>query len=239
MNFVLKFDAQVPFLMKLNQKKKCLGGAKMSDNLKEIGKGVADITLNATVKMGLSLIPIVGPALAISYDEINNKIQVERLESFIEELRKEINALGVTVHNSIISNEEFGIVVEKVFKSVKDESNPIKREYFKRLFINGLIINDVESYRIEIFIRVLSELNIVDIKMLRLLHEKKESIAIQSITDSNFSKEELYGSLNKLRSYGFVNITMSSMTLAGPQSKVKENAVLNVFGKNFLDYCLK
>lgn len=211
----------------------------MKGSYKAVSKDIADMTLNTTVKMGLSLIPVVGPALAMSYDEVNNKIQVDRLESFIAELSKEIQALELAVHNCIISNEEFGIVIEKIFKSVKDETNPIKREYFKRLFINGLIINDVESYRIEIFIRVLSELNIVDIKMLRLLHEKRESIAVQSITDSEFSIEELYGSLNKLKSYGFVNITMSSMTLAGPQSRVKENAILNAFGQNFLDFCLK
>lgn len=211
----------------------------MINKFKETGKDLGDMSLNIAVKSGLSLIPIVGSALANSYDEINNKIQYERIEIFISELKEEIKVLDKKMNNQVLSEEEYGVIVEKIFESVKLETNPIKRDYFKKIFINGLILNDVKSYRIELFIEILSKLNIVDIGVLRILNEKTNSVPITSITDSRFLNQELYGSIHKIKSYGFVNISMSSMTIGGPKSNVKENVSLNEYGREFLVYCLK
>lgn len=214
----------------------------MFEKGKEVASQIADTTFNEMITYGLNAIPVVGGPLAAFYRDVNDRIKFERIEGFLAQLKEEIEKTQRRLEDTdltfSLAKEEWAAFIETVLTKVEKEPSQEKRDLFKNIFIST-VSNDKYSYeKIAMFVEILDSLHPIDIHFLNYLSKASEAVVFNQLTVHQYTRDELYGSMQRLKNYGFLNVWFAGLTLGGPQDKSRENILLNEYGREFIEFAL-
>ena len=191
------------------------------------------------VESGMQLIPIVGSSLASLYFSTKQEKRFKRLEKFYKELSEDVERIKDQIIFPSDTNEEddFIALVEEINEAVERENIEEKKNYFKTYFISLLTqpikLDFTKKY---FFITTLKRMTILEIEILIELYKENEPIVVENIKKENVEQYAIVGSINRIKSYGFIMKTEQKWeALSNP---LKEEILINDYGKSFCKFCL-
>ena len=150
----------------------------MSNNLPKKLSDVLDkqslrYSENLELRTAVQLIPYIGGALDMIISAEGIRIQKERVENFLNELKEGMNKLSEEkIDKEFLESEEFfslfQMTIEKVIRNYEKQ----KIGYFRNIFVNSVKVNLSETYYKEGFINKLSNLSVIHIGILKFYHER-------------------------------------------------------------------
>lgn len=159
----------------------------------------------------LSLIPCVGGSLAAVWSQWDTNERFKRVESFLEDFRKKIEALGGQLNLDNVGEVEMRLL-EETAKRITSEHRKAKRERFAKLVVSTWTTRRSCPFEENMaFIRALDEFDEVHIKILLFLKDAGDKYpnfteigeALGILADDR--SKILVPALDKLASgYGFV-----------------------------------
>lgn len=210
---------------------------KVKLSTREISKNI--------VRAAIQAIPRVGSSLAQLYFGFQDEIRFKRLENFYKIVSEELegikaNIAGIEKHNK----EEFFSIIEILNSKIEREHREEKIKCFKSYFKNTLIDPVCGNYdERRFFLDALDEISPIDCRILALLNKEGSQIQIQKIILEGTELYRIVGSVNKLKSYGFLWITQSSRFGGMEPTKIDysiaEFVTITELGKCFCGFCLK
>lgn len=173
---------------------------------------------NLELRSLVQIIPYVGGSLDTILSAEGNRIQKERFEKFLNELKEGMNKLNEQkIDKNFIKSEEFfslfQITIEKVIRNYEKE----KIQYFRNIFVNSVKIGKSDTYYKEGFMNILANLSAVHISILKDYFEREEVfkkenrgkggwiISAESIAQKfDLTDSQVEGFCNDLLRYGFL-----------------------------------
>jgi len=189
----------------------------------------------------IQLIPHVGSSLSTLYFGAKQERRFKRLESFYSELVSEVS----TISDQIASIEEqdadaLRAILENLHEKVEAEHSQGKRQFLKNYFKNTLrhpVTTNFDERKY--FLDTIAEMTLLECEMLSLLYAQSGPILVEAIQRPNTDQYGIVGTINRLKSYGFVMAFQGSFALGGDRDNVlQEKVQVSPFGKEFRDFCL-
>ncbi|MFA5355373.1 MAG: hypothetical protein WC302_01380 [Candidatus Paceibacterota bacterium] len=189
----------------------------------------------------IEAVPYVGSSLATLYFGSKQKRQFERIQTFYEEIKGEIDLIKDKIKDIKEHNpDELSAIIEHLHERIEREPLIEKRELFKNYFKNTLIQPVNRNYdERKNFLDILADISLLEIDIMKLLSRQPGAIDSLSISSPGVEGSIIQGAIYKLKSWGIVTATLGSIALGGQGSGLHENIVLSEFGKRFMDFCLK
>lgn len=143
------------------------------------------------IKGIVSLIPYVGGTITTIWSDIEG-IQVERkiqrLLGYYSSLEIDLRKVKDKLNQDYISHNDFLDIFEKTSNYIINERNEQKRILFKNIFLNSITCPIVDYDKTEGFMRILEEMNYLEILTLKIFHnpQKFNSDSGNIIKDPNW-----------------------------------------------------
>ncbi|MFW5891367.1 MAG: hypothetical protein ACOCUI_04030 [bacterium] len=190
------------------------------------------------IESGMQLIPGVGSSLASLYFSTKQEKRFKRLERFYKELAKDIETIKEQIIFPTETNEDdFIALIEEINEAVERENVETKKNYLKTYFISLLTqpiqLDFTQKY---FFITTLKRMTILEIEILIELYKDNKTIVVENIKKENVEQYAIVGSINRIKSYGF--IMQTEQTWEGLSNPLKERILINDYGKSFCKFCL-
>ncbi|MBL4862773.1 MAG: hypothetical protein JKY09_07140 [Crocinitomicaceae bacterium] len=189
------------------------------------------------IEAGLNAIPYVGGSLATLYYGSKNEKRFERLEKFYSDLKEEFEKRPNNTSNLLEHNpEDLENIISDLHDKVEKETSEEKMKYLRNFFISTIetpIRNDFDERKT--FLDILNGMSVLECQLLNFLSKQKDRIQIKNLTGANIYT--LYGAVNKLISYGFLETRRGSFTMNGTQDENLDDLVFTSdYGNRFIDY---
>ena len=123
------------------------------------------------IRGGVNLVPIVGPFLAEIVGETIPNQRLDRIAKFAAELDRRLNYVEVFVLDNQLENEEFADLIEEGFRQASRSLSDERRSYIASLIVNGLTSDRIEFSEAKHLLRMLSEINDIEVVWLRYFRE--------------------------------------------------------------------
>jgi hypothetical protein len=121
-----------------------------------------------TLKSALGMIPLAGPFLSEIAGSIIPNQKVDRLIMFAAELDKRLSGLEDKAQlKQVIQNEEFTDLVEEGMRQASRSLSDERREYLAALIANSIGSKEIEHHESKHLMRILGELNDIEVIWLR------------------------------------------------------------------------
>jgi|TARA_Y100000310_G_C20594068_1_gene769594 hypothetical protein len=193
------------------------------------------------IQAGIELIPYVGNPISTIYFGLKQEKQFQRLESFYNELNNELcNFKGKFAPISDHNEDALISILELLNEKIENEAIQEKRVFLKNFLVNSLIfpINDNFDER-KYFLQTLSIMTFLECELLSFLYKQKSPIQISSIKKSKVDQYAIVGSIQRLKSYGFLSSRQGSFSIGGNEDNSLAELVLTTkFGGNFCEFCI-
>jgi len=196
------------------------------------------------IQSAIQSIPYVGGSIATLYFGYKQEVRFKRLESFFRELAEEIKEIKGKIKSIDTQDKEaFIFILESLNEKVEIEYNNDKRKFFKNYFKNTLKepINELNFNERKYFLDVLGLMNILECQILKILVEKGNiSTQIKDIKIESVNVYAIIGSIEKLKSYGFLeSYTLSVMFGTEQDNRIQEKVKLSNYGIKFYKFCIE
>lgn len=132
----------------------------------DLDAGTVDYSL-ALARGAAGLVPIVGPILG---EVIGTKIpgqRVDRIVKFAQDLDRRLEDVEQSTLESMINDEEFADLIEEGVRQAARSIAEERRGYIAALIANGLSSDDVNLAESKHLLRILNEINDVEVVWLR------------------------------------------------------------------------
>ncbi len=145
----------------------------MSDDKKPTKLGNTKIDqIVFSAKVGANLIPYVGGALAEIIGQLIPGQRIDRIQKYVELLDKSIQALPEATVKELLKNELFISLVEDSFYQASRALTDERRNYILNIVQNGMTNDELKINDSKYLLRLLSELNDVEVIWLRYYRER-------------------------------------------------------------------
>ncbi len=208
----------------------------MSDKLSNSEK--RDLILQA----GIQLVPYVGGPMASLYFGSKQEKRFKRLESFYQEIAREVEAMrdsiGTIEQQNPIALEA---LMESLHEKIEVEPTLEKRELFKNYFKNTLKQPVSSNYdERKYFLETLNEMSLLECEMLAFIKSQPQKSQVGAIKKSGVDQYAIVGAIGRLKSRGFLTATQGSFAIGGgADNSLQELVKVSPFGVSFADFCLK
>lgn len=189
------------------------------------------------IEAGLNAIPYVGGSLATLYYGTKNEKRFKRLENFYRDIKEELDKNPID--NSGFSNnkeEELENIITDLNDRVERETREEKRKYLKNFFISTIenqISNDFDERKT--FLEVLDKMSVMECHLLSFVSKERKPVQIRNLTGADIYV--IYGAVNKLISYGFLETRRGSFMMNGAQDEKLDDLIFtSTYGKRFIEY---
>lgn len=118
-------------------------------------------------KLALSEVPFVGSLLAELAGNIIPNQRIDRIVKFAKALEKRLNHLEKEFVRSAIGDENFNDLLEEGFRQAAQSLSDERRDYIASLLVNSLSSEDIQYAESKHLLRILGELNDVEVLWLR------------------------------------------------------------------------
>ena len=169
----------------------------IKNTLIEASKAYSDQTI---IRAGINTIPFVGGSIDILLSSTGQNFVIKRIENFIAELDREISTLNESkINYDFFQSEEGFDLIIKAFNSVSKTRQQEKLILYARI-IKGTITLD-KSFEVddpEIYLNIVEELSVKELKVARFLYELKEINVLteQEIAEAEIDKKKNGHSIN-------------------------------------------
>jgi hypothetical protein len=126
----------------------------------------ADYVASAA-KSALGMVPFAGSLLAEIAGNVIPNQRIERIVKYAEALETRLSVLEQSVVEQNISDENFTDLVEESLRQAAKSLTDTRRDYISSLVANSISSDDIEHYESKHLLRILGELNDVEIIWLR------------------------------------------------------------------------
>lgn len=189
------------------------------------------------IEAGINAIPYVGGPIAALYFGSKNEKRFERLENFYKKIKEQLEENPIQVSDfSQINAEELINIIEDINEKVEKETREEKIEYLKNFFITiveGQIDNDFDERKT--FLNILNNMSIMECKLLAFLSEQEKPVQIRNLKGADIYA--LYGAVNRLISYGFLETRRGSYIFNETQDENLDNLIFTSdYGKSFIEF---
>ena len=123
------------------------------------------------IRGSLNLVPIVGPFLAEIVGEMIPNQRLDRIAKFAIELDRRLHCGEKYVLKNQLVNEEFADLIEEGFRQASRSLSDERRSYIASLIVNGLTSDHIKFSEAKHLLRILSEINDVEVVWLRFFRE--------------------------------------------------------------------
>lgn len=130
------------------------------------------VTISKTV---LGIIPYAGNFIGEIIGNIIPNQRIDRIAKFCTELDKEIKELPIEIIKSLQKNEEFVDFLEESFLQASRAFSEERRTYILKIVINGIKDENLEIIQSKHLLKILNELNDIEIIWLRYHHNYYDS----------------------------------------------------------------
>ncbi len=191
------------------------------------------------IQAGMQAIPYVGGSLSTLYFGTKQEKRFKRLETFYDELKSDIEKIRDDIPPlEEQDSEAFEAILEEINEKVERETKKEKIELIKGYFLSTLqnpITDDFDERKY--FLDILSEMTMLECEVLRDIFIRASPIKIRTINKPQIDQYAIYGAINKLRSYGFLETRRGSFQFNGQQDEYLDDLVfMSKFGKKFITY---
>jgi hypothetical protein len=207
----------------------------MSDKLSNNEK--RDLVLQA----GMQLVPYVGGSMASLYFGSKQEKRFKRLESFYQEMAKEVETMRDSIGTLEQQNPvELEALMESLHEKVESEPTSEKREFFKNYFKNTLKQPVSSNYdERKYFLETLNEMSLLECEVLALIKSESRQIKVGDLNKQGVNQYAIVGAIGRLKSRGFLTATQGSFAVGGREdNSLKELVTVSPFGLSFSNFCL-
>jgi len=127
--------------------------------------------VTSAAKAALGVVPFAGSLLAEVAGSIIPNQRVDRIADYAFKLQERIEQLEEVQVRSQLDNEEFTDLLEESLRQASRATSEARREYLASLVANSLNSDAVEHVESKHLMRILGELNDVEVLWLRFFHE--------------------------------------------------------------------
>lgn len=184
----------------------------------------------------IEAIPHIGGPLSTLYFGAKQEKRFKRLEAFYQDVKEEIQKLQETSLNiEDHDRDELGIIIEQLNNKVEEEILKEKICHLKNFLINTLK-NTLESNfdQKKYFLSTLTSMSLLECEIMAFLFKHQQPISIRKIQKSGVSQYAIFGAINKIRSYGYLESRRGNFQMNGQQDEHLEDLVfLSDFGELF------
>jgi len=121
-------------------------------------------------KSVLGAVPLVGPFLSEVVGTVIPNQRVDRLGKFIQEVDKRLSRFEESYLNELIQDDECVDLIEESFFSASRGVSDERREYIASMLENGLSEDRIGFAESKHLLKILNELNDIEILWLRFFH---------------------------------------------------------------------
>ena len=189
------------------------------------------------IEAGMNAIPYIGGSLATLYFGSKQEKRFERLENFYKQIKEELENNPIDKSNfSKHNQEELENLIEDLHSRIETETRELKQKLFRNFYINTLespIIKDFDERKS--FLDILDNLSELQCNLLAFFAKQNNPVQIRNLTGADIYV--LYGGVNKLISYGFLETRRGSYIMNGMQDeKLDDYVIISNYGKRFVEY---
>ena len=146
---------------------------ELKDKLVQASKVYGNQTL---LRVGINAIPFVGGSLDILLSSSGQSFVIKRIETFINELNEQVSQLTEDkINKNFLTTEQGFDLILKAFNSASRTRQQEKLRMYARI-VNGTLTEgkDFEEDEPEMFLRIIEELTVKELRVARCLYELKE-----------------------------------------------------------------
>jgi len=210
--------------------------------------------IDLTIQTALQLIPSgIGAAISNIYFGIKQEKRFKRLERFYSEIAQELKSLQsgelIKINDkiSLLNNydkEAFVFIFEqlndKIEREFASQKINILKSYLKSTLRDPVNGNNFDKRKF--FLDAIGSMTIFECEILGYIYNQKEFIKVESIIKGGIDKYEILGSINRLKSFGFIITYQFSYATAdavkGHETGFDENIEISPLGREFGEFCL-
>ena len=199
-------------------------------------KDYRDIAIEA----GMQLIPYVGGSLAAIYFGRKQEIRFKRLESLYKEVAEEVQCIQSEIADLSNQNpDELRAIIEVMNEKIESESVELKRQYYKRFFVNTLKnpVNGNYEER-KLFLDIISQSTLLQLEIVAFLASQSSPVTSHSLKKPGVEQAVLLGSVAQMKNYGIINGVLNEILFGKDSNLIDEKINLTDFGKQFHDFCI-
>lgn len=172
-----------------------------------------------------AMLPVLGGPLTTVWSDIESlqaKRKQERLEELYLGLEKDIREIKEQINAPFINQPDFLDIFEQVAKHIVNERREEKRILFRNILINSIIMQDCDYDKTERYIRILEQMNSLEILVLRVLQnpEKYNKEQGEIIKDPNWIRPGVRNGIQTSMEYIFLEMLSEIMLI--PKEEVLE-----------------
>jgi hypothetical protein len=120
----------------------------------------------------VSALPVLGGPLSVLMDKYIPSYIERRRSKLIEKISKDLQRLSKRITPEHLASDEFSSVFIKAFRRAMEEHLEEKLEAFRYIILNAAISNSSEFDEQTLFLRLVSDLTVDQIRILKLLQRK-------------------------------------------------------------------
>lgn len=173
-----------------------------------------------------------------------NSFSIRKIEKFINEINKELRKIKDKDYLVKQQNKKyFTNVFINTIKKVQDEFIEDKIKYFKNYFVNNIKnpVNKENYNERAYYLETLGNMNIMEINLLKLFYIAGKEMSVTEIIEKfGLDKNLMRGFLEKLKSYGFINVFTKGFSLSTDDTTFGRHALIkiNELGRKFCIFCI-
>lgn len=148
---------------------------KLENSMSDIESNSQNLVLKNTsadyvasaAKSALGIVPFVGSLLVEIAGNVIPNQRIDRIVKYAEALQIRLSALEESVVKANLSNENFTDLVEESLRQAARALSDERRSYISSLVVNSISSDDIEYYESKHLLRILGELNDIEVIWLR------------------------------------------------------------------------
>lgn len=186
------------------------------------------------------LLPYVGGSISTLIFGMKQATRLRRLETFLNEVKQEINSIRDRIPNQGQDEETFLAIFEELTEKVEREQFAKKLEYFKIYFKNTLISpvakNNYDERRF--FLDILGEISPLQIQILEILFKYEAWRDIKDIPIRGIDRNVVAAGAMRLVYLGLALSQQASVGYGDMRDLANQTVKLTSFGRRFCEFCL-
>ena len=132
----------------------------------DLNSGSVDYSV-ALARGAAGLIPIVGPLLAEVIGVTIPNQRIDRVAKFSEELEGRLSEVEKCLLESKLKDDDFTDLIEEGVRQAARSLSDDRRQYIANIIAHGLTSDDIDSSESKHLLRILSEINDIEVVWLR------------------------------------------------------------------------
>lgn len=194
------------------------------------------------IQASMELVPYIGGPLSTLYFGSKQEKRFKRIESFYEEISKEIGYMRDSIAS--LDNQDpnqLEAIIESLHEKIEAEPTKEKREYFKNYFKSTLkhpVSGNFDERKY--FLDTLVNLTLLECELLIFIKSQPSALQVRTIQKPGVDAYAIVGSIGRLKTNGFLSAATGSISLGGnADNSLNESVSITSFGNKFIQFCLE